>query len=115
MYLGHKQTDAPPIWGHRVTVRTRLSGNEAMKTPSPQIISHSARTIRFRAEPQPLRHMIAQGGIAKLLRQQPEQTQRLKQGHDTLIAKTQGAQARCPSMTWGRLTRSKVSWPNWQS
>jgi hypothetical protein len=90
MYLGHKQTDAPPLVGHRVTVRTRLSGNDAMKTQSPQIISHPARTIRFRAKPQPLRHMIAQGGIAKPLRQQHEQTQRLKQGHDTLIAKPQG-------------------------
>jgi hypothetical protein len=82
MYLGHKHTDAPPLGGHRVTVRTGLSGNEAMKTPSPQIISHPVRTIRFRAKPQPLRHMIAQGGIAKSLWQQPEQTQRLKQGYE---------------------------------
>jgi hypothetical protein len=86
-----------------------------MKTQSPQIISHPARTIRFRANPQPLRHMIAQGGgIAKPLWQQHEQTQRLKQGHDTLIAKPK-AQARWPSTTWDRLTRSKVSWPTWQS
>ncbi len=89
MHLGHKQTDAHPIWGHMVTVRTGLSGNDAMKTQSPQIISHPARTIRFRAEPQQLRHMIAQVGIAKPLRQQHEQTQRLKQGHDTRIAKPQ--------------------------
>jgi hypothetical protein len=88
MHLGHKQTDAPPLGGQWVTVRTGLSGNEAMKTQSPQIISHPARTIRFRANPQPLRHMIAQVGIAKPLRQQPDQTQRLKQSHETVRVNT---------------------------
>jgi hypothetical protein len=35
--------------------------------------------------------MIVQGGITKSLRQQPDQTQRLKQGHYPLLIKTQDA------------------------